>query len=675
MSTIMKTVIANADEAIASRFAPAQSPESHDWRKLATELFLPRLVSTPPVPLLSGVGIYPGAVSGHLVTTLAGFHALNTAAREHGISIPIIFAVDDGSANDGEILAHAVGLISSGRSPNAWCAVQAKSEGLPAVIGLKASFNPKSPAVAKRTLGVSTGDGRRIDLTVEAQTIEVTAVDGRIVRLREGDVVTLDGASGNVYVDAGDVVENPPARRAFYLLADILEESLERFGPVAGWSRIAETEMYRAHEAELMVLVNSTEFRRFYKLLREAKEHLPLTVMGAGNTSHGAILARLFFADFFVDSDGRLHVFPTTTFSGVGLLRTERSFRGVRELNALRALILGEELCDASQYQEARKIFAEHQQNWLRTVLRANSGCPTVVRALCMPLNKLFPADLDITDLCRDYGIDEASARQRIEQSFREVETFHGCRGARLHMLRRDLTELEIEGMLRAAADVMAQGGEVDLRILVAMVTFPEEIAQYIEWYDVVYERLLDERLRLPHARLSTMIETSAAHHSIDRFFRLRGRHIALKGALFGGNDLTAATLNLNRTDAVRSVIPRYIDLGILPGNPFVTLHFDTVGRVITQALERIHDASSDEDLLIGIAGEQAADLASVRWLAEHAAPKGLSYVAASGDMILGALMESATVGRNLSTSSGKFDALLSLTQLGSPAVVAAAKE
>jgi pyruvate,orthophosphate dikinase len=671
VSATIDTVIFNTAEVIPSARLAAQG-RSPDWRRLANELFLPRLVNASATPLLSGVGAYPGAVCGHLVMRGSAFEALRWAAAEHGISIPIVFAVDDGSADDGEILAHAVGLISSGRSPNAWCAVQAKSEGIPAVIGVKASFNPKAPVVAQRTLAISTEDGREVSLSFEAQTIEVTTADGRRVLLREGDSVTLDGASGGVYV--GEGVENPPARQAFYLLADMLEEALERFGPVDAWTRIAQTETYRAREAEFEALVRRAEFLRFCRLLGDAKDHVHLTVMGCGNTSHGAILARLFFADYSVDANGRFQVLPTTALSGVGLLRTERSFRGPRELNALRALIIGENLCNPSRYQAAREIFAEHQQAWLRTVLRANSGCPTVVRALCMPLNKLFPVDLDLSELCREYGIDEGSARQRIEQNFREVETFHGCRGARLHMLRPDLTKLEIEGILRAGADVMAQGGQVDVSILVATVTFPEEIAQYIEWYDGVYDRLLAEGLRLPSARLSTMIETSAAYHSIERFFDLRGRHIALKGCLFGCNDLTAATLNLNRTDAVRTVIPRYIDLGILPGNPFATLHVDTVGRVIIQGLERIRAAAPGGDLLIGVAGEQAADLQTVRWLAEHAAPKGLDYVAASGDMILGSLMESATVGRDIAASSADIAALLSRGELRS-AVVAAAKE
>src|SRR5690349_30272 len=119
------------------------------------------------------------------------------------------------------------------------------------------------------------------------------------------------------------------------------------------------------------------------------------------------------------------------------------------ELDALRALILGADLCDPELYETAKTNFAQHHAKWLEAVLRVNSGCPTVVRALCMPLNKLFPTDLDYSPFCRRYGISEATARQRVESHFREMETFHGCRGARLHMLRQDLAELEIDSILR----------------------------------------------------------------------------------------------------------------------------------------------------------------------------------------------------------------------------------
>lgn len=616
-----------------------------DLRRIADRLFKADVSLEGIAPAFSGLGVYPGPALGHLVIRPETYRALRSALGK-GSAVPVIYAVDDGTCVDFDILSESDGLIASDGSPNAWCAVQAKCEGIPTVIAVDATFNVPEPRLVEREILVEAAGAEPTRVTIQAQEVEVTAGDGRKVTVREGDVVVLDGDTGLVYVNAGVTLKMPPAREAFYLLVDVVQEALERFGPTEAWERLTETGSYRRNRDRFVALVSTPEFREFTDLLRTARETAGLQVMAAGHTEEGAILARLFFADFDVDANGDLRIAPTTEYSGVGLLRSERCFRKPRELDALRTLILGEDIGVPDRYDAAKAVVAEHEAAWLASVLRANSGCPTVVRALCVPLNKLFPPELDLSGLCRDYGIDEERARTRIEQNFREAETFHGCRGARLHMLRRDLTELEIESILRAGAQVMRDGGDVDLTILVAMVTFPQEIERYIEWYDGVYDRLLAEGLRLPRVKLSMMIETSTAYHLVDRFFLLRGRHIALKGALFGGNDFTAATLNFNRRDAVRAVIPNYVRLGILPANPFLTLHADTVGRLMVDALERIRNVALDHDLLIGIGGEQSGDVESVRWLTRHAAPRGLSYVATSADMMVNALMASAMAMR-----------------------------
>lgn len=629
----------------------AAPPKTHhrcgrqDLRRLADRLFKADVSLEGVTPAFSGLGVYPGPALGYLVIRPETYRALRSAGGK-GSAVPVIYAVDDGTCVDFDILSESEGLIASDGSPNAWCAVQAKCEGIPTVIGVNGTFHVTEPRLVEREILVESAGAEAIRITIQAQEVEIVNEDGRKVIVREGDVVVLDGDTGWVYVNAGISLKMPPAREAFYMLVDVLQESLERFGPVDGWDRLTETEAYRSNRVRFAELVRTPEFRQFTDLLRTARESASLKVMAAGHTEEGAILARLFFADFEVDPNGDLMVVPTTEYSGVGLLRSERCFRKPKELDALRALILGDDVVDPDRYRAAKAIVAEHEAAWLASILRSNSGCPSVVRGLCVPLNKLFPPELDLSGLCRHYGIDEERARVRIEQNFREAETFHGCRGARLHMLRRDLTELEIESILRAGAKVLKEGGEVDLTILVAMVTFPQEIAHYIEWFDGVYDRLLAEGLRLPQTKLSMMIETSTAYHLIDRFFLLRGKHIALKGALFGGNDFTAATLNFNRRDAVRTVIPNYIKLGILPANPFLTIHPDTVGRLMIDALDRIRKVAMDHDLLIGIGGEQSGDLESVRWLTRHAAPMGLSYVATSADMMVHALMASAMSGR-----------------------------
>lgn len=263
-----------------------------------------------------------------------------------------------------------------------------------------------------------------------------------------------------------------------------------------------------------------------------------------------------------------------------------------------------------------------------------------------MPFNKLFPENLDLDAIANKYPMDIISARRKIQEELHESETFHGCRGVRLHMLRRDLAILEIEAILIAAKDNYAVGGNIDLTILVSMVTFPEEISFYVEMFDLVYERMLARKITLPTVRLATMIETSAIYHNIESFVNKKGRHIQFAGALFGGNDFTAATLNLNRHDAVKTVIPHYMELGILRHNPFLSLHTETVGQTICSGLRRIRRACDGRSLTIGFGGEQASDTRSVAWLTRHAAPEGLNYVTTSPDRIMDALLAAASTNK-----------------------------
>lgn len=162
--------------------------------------------------------------------------------------------------------------------------------------------------------------------------------------------------------------------------------------------------------------------------------------------------------------------------------------------------------------------------------------------------------------------------------------------------------------------------------------------------FDEIYENLLKEGLSLPNTGLSIMVETSAAYHGFEKFIDKNGQHIEFRGALVGGNDFTAATLNLNRHDAMRTIIPHYVKEGLLPNNPFQSLHSDIVGNAICNLLRRIRVASPHKSLTIAFGGEQAGDWQTVSWLSEYAACEGLSYVATSPDRLLDALFAAADV-------------------------------
>lgn len=594
--------------------------------------------------LFRGTGLHPGAAAGYFIVDPGNLDRIQSALKYAGIDIPLIYATDIGDCENMQMLARARGLLSSNASPNAWCAVQAKSEGIPTVIGIPTRFSSPENPRALRELMIPTDHGEQILVDIWAYTVRIEAGDGATIEIAEGDLLALDGGTGHVF--RGHVKLNVPhAHRVYELLTDILQDALQEFGPVQGWSRYRDTARYQQVKSQLAELVASESFMDFQRQLRVARSETPLKIMATAHTLEGTLKARLMLADIDRDNHGDVIITLHNRVTGLGLLRTERYFRETEQLNALRTLILGPDLIPPKAYQRAEHLVFTHETQWLHELFKANSGCQTVVRTLCMPLNKLFPDNLDLQNLAREYEIDIDSAQWRIRDIYQESETFHGCRGARLHSLRHDLATLQIEAVLRAASTVLEEGGEVDLTILVAMVTFPAEITMYMDLFDHVYERMMGAHFRLPDVKLAIMVETSAAYHEIEQFIALKRKHIQVTGALFGGNDFTAATLNLNRHDAVKNMIPQYMELGILRRNPFVTLHEETVGKVICNGLWRMKKAAHGKPLMIGFGGEQAGDWQSVAWLSQHAVPEGLNYVSTSTERMLDALFAAASSG------------------------------
>jgi pyruvate,orthophosphate dikinase len=91
----------------------------------------------------------------------------------------------------------------------------------------------------------------------------------------------------------------------------------------------------------------------------------------------------------------------------------------------------------------------------------------------------------------------------------------------------------------------------------------------------------------------------------------------------FGTNDLTQTTLGVSRDDSARFLGP-YVDKGIFPRDPFVSLDVEGVGQLVELAAER--GRASRDGLKLGICGEHGGDPASIDFCEQT----GLDYVSAS---------------------------------------------
>jgi pyruvate,orthophosphate dikinase len=91
----------------------------------------------------------------------------------------------------------------------------------------------------------------------------------------------------------------------------------------------------------------------------------------------------------------------------------------------------------------------------------------------------------------------------------------------------------------------------------------------------------------------------------------------------FGTNDLTQTTFGLSRDDAGK-FLPHYVEAGILPKDPFVSIDIEGVGALVRIAVER--GRRTKNSIKLGICGEHGGDPASIAFCEEI----GLDYVSCS---------------------------------------------
>ena len=91
----------------------------------------------------------------------------------------------------------------------------------------------------------------------------------------------------------------------------------------------------------------------------------------------------------------------------------------------------------------------------------------------------------------------------------------------------------------------------------------------------------------------------------------------------FGTNDLTQTVFGLSRDDAGK-FLPNYVEAGILPKDPFVSIDVDGVGEMVRIAAEKGRRAKNK--LKMGICGEHGGDPASIAFCEQVS----LDYVSCS---------------------------------------------
>ncbi|HTX85188.1 MAG TPA: pyruvate, phosphate dikinase [Streptosporangiaceae bacterium] len=489
------------------------------------QLMFPRFEAGSDVKQIAkGISASPGAAVGKAVFDSA------SAVEQAAVGEHVILVRRETNPDDLHGMIAAQGILTSRGGKTSHAAVVARGMGKTCVCGAD-------------------------ELEVEVQAKQFTTASGETVR--EGDVISIDGTSGVVYLGEVAVVPSP--------VVEYFEGNLD------------------PQSDELVAAV--------HRLMTHADERRRLGVRANSDNGPDSARAVRFGAQ------------------GIGLTRTEHMFLGERR-QLVERLILAD---DQAARQAALNALEPLQRGDFVEILEAMDGLPVTIRLLDPPLHEFLP---DLTELSVKIALagDKATAQDHklleAVQRLHEQNPMLGLRGVRLGLVIPGLYQMQVRAIAHAAADRVRAGGNPRPEIMIPLVGAVQELEIAREETEKVLAQVAEETGTSVHTLIGTMIEVPRAALTAGQIAQ------AAEFFSFGTNDLTQMGWGFSRDDVEGSFFGRYIDLGVFGVSPFETIDVDGIGRLVKIAVEE--GRATRPDLKIGVCGEHGGDPDSVHFF--HAA-------------------------------------------------------
>jgi pyruvate,orthophosphate dikinase len=300
---------------------------------------------------------------------------------------------------------------------------------------------------------------------------------------------------------------------------------------------------------------------------------------------------------------------------GIGLCRTEHMFFDAGRISAVRQMILAED--EAGRRAALAKLLPEQRADF-QSIFEVMAGLPVTIRLLDPPLHEFLPhSDTEFAELSDTIGIGVDTLKRRADE-LHEFNPMLGHRGCRLGITFPEIYEMQARAIFEAACDVAAASGEAIVpEVMIPLVATKRELQILRKLVDETAAKVFAEKGQTLEYLVGTMIELPRA--------ALMAGEIAEEAKFFsfGTNDLTQTTLGVSRDDAARFLSP-YVEKGIYPRDPFVSLDIEGVGQLVQLAAER--GRATYAEIKLGICGEHGGDPASIAFCEKV----GLDYVSAS---------------------------------------------
>ncbi|MEO8889507.1 MAG: pyruvate, phosphate dikinase [Jatrophihabitantaceae bacterium] len=484
--------------------------------------------------IAKGMNASPGAAVGKVV-----FDSY-TAVKWSRSGESVILVRRETNPDDLNGMIAAAGILTSRGGKTSHAAVVARGMGKTCVCGVEA-------------------------LNVETKNRRFTAPGGVVVH--EGDVISIDGTSGEVFLGEVPVVPSPVVR---YFEGD-------------------ET----AAGDELVQAVD--------RVMKHADGVRRMAVRANADNAEDAERARRFGAQ------------------GVGLCRTEHMFLGERRA-LVEALILAD--TDEEQAQELADLLPLQRKDFVE-LFEAMDGLPVTIRLLDPPLHEFLP---DITELSVRVAVAESRGEPR-EGDLRLLQAVHklheqnpmlGLRGVRLGVVIPGLFAMQARAILEAAAERVHAGGVPRVEIMIPLVGAVQEFETVKQDIIQVAREVREEKGVQLDFLVGTMIELPRAALTAGQIAE------AAEFFSFGTNDLTQTTWGFSRDDVEAAFFSHYLEKGIFGVSPFESIDREGVGELIRIAVDR--GRAMRPGLKLGVCGEHGGDPESVHFFEAV----GLDYVSCS---------------------------------------------
>ncbi len=403
---------------------------------------------------------------------------------------------------------------------------------------------------------VARGMGRTCVCGAEALDVDTKAKEFRVrdgETIREGDVISIDGTTGEVF--AGEV-------------------------PVSASLVVRHFEGEKIDD-DLVSAVS--------RIMAHADGARRLRVRANSDTPDDSSRARRFGAQ------------------GIGLCRTEHMFLGDRR-ELVERLIVAED--EASQTAALDALLPLQRQDFVE-IFEAMDGLPVTIRLIDPPLHEFLP---DLTDLSVEVALAEerGTPDEHDRALLTHVRRLHeqnpmlGLRGVRLGIQIPGLFRMQARAILEAAADRVEAGGAPYPEIMIPLVASVREL-------DVVKSDILEIAEEVQGSRgltveftIGTMIELPRAAFLADR---IAGSADFFS---FGTNDLTQMAWGFSRDDVEAAFFSRYFDHGIFDVSPFESLDQLGVGGMVEMGT--VKGRETKPDLKVGVCGEHGGDPRSIHF-------------------------------------------------------------